>query len=44
VRDRQLEGVTVEVSDFEAGHGAIRFLAGDVIDLDAEPSGPHGVH
>lgn len=35
VSSRQLEGVTVEVSDFEASWGDITFLARSVVDLDA---------
>ena len=35
VRDHQLDGIGVEVADFEAGRGSITFLARDVVDLDA---------
>jgi len=34
VSARQLEGITVEVSDFEASWGAITFLARSVTDMD----------
>jgi hypothetical protein len=37
VRARKLEGLTVQVTDFEASNGAIGFWARDVIDLDATP-------
>ncbi len=36
VSSRQLEGVAVEVSDFEASWGAITFMARSVIDLNAK--------
>ena len=36
VSSRQLEGVAVEVSDFESSWGAITFMARSVADLDAE--------
>jgi len=36
VRDRQLDGIGVEVSDFESSHGAIRFMARTVVDLDSD--------
>ncbi len=35
VRDRQLERLRVEVSDFETSHGSIRFFAYDVVERDA---------
>ena len=34
IRNRQWDGITVEVADFEASHGAIKFYAADVVDLD----------
>jgi hypothetical protein len=34
VRHRQMEGVGVHVSDFEASQGAVTFWAADVVDLD----------
>jgi len=36
IRERQWEGLTVEVADFEATYGAITFVARNVIDLDSE--------
>jgi len=36
VTSRQLDGITVEVGDFEAGGGALKFWAADVIDLDKQ--------
>jgi len=35
VSGRQLDGIGVQVSDFEAGGGGLRFYAREVIDLDA---------
>jgi len=34
VSNRQLEGLTVHVDDYEGGPGGIEFWAADVIDLD----------
>ena len=36
IRRRGLEGLTVEVGDFESSGGAIQFLARAVVDLDAQ--------
>lgn len=35
IRDRQWDDLRVEVTDFEASHGKVTFLAADVVDLDA---------
>lgn len=35
IRNRQWEDLRVEVADFEASHGSIKFCAADVVDLDA---------
>ncbi len=35
IRDRQWDDLRVEVTDFEASHGKLTFVAADVIDLDA---------
>jgi len=40
VRSKQLEGIGVEVSDFEASWGAIKFLARKVVDLSYENNKP----
>lgn len=46
VNSRQLEGIGVQVTDFEASGGAFRFWARDVIDLDersgCDPAEPGG--
>jgi len=39
VRGRQLDGVQVEVADWEASHGAITFYARDVVNLDTVVAG-----
>jgi len=36
VRARQLEGIGVEVSDFENSTGSVTFLARAVVDLDTQ--------
>lgn len=36
ITDWQWDGLKVKVDDFEASHGAIRFFAYDVVDLDAD--------
>ena len=36
ISSRQLDDITVEVGGFEAGGGALKFWAADVIDLDEQ--------
>lgn len=38
IRSRQLEGLGVEVADFEASHGSVTFIASEVVDLDMDVS------
>ncbi|HKE56881.1 MAG TPA: hypothetical protein VKB46_09275 [Pyrinomonadaceae bacterium] len=36
IRNRQWDGLTIEVADFEATSGAVIFVARNVIDLESE--------